>query len=176
MSLFDGKFCEQDDDNEQSGTIMSIEQLAIEHGMHKNYKGELHRYSSDVFVGGKQELEAFAKAYLASVSEQEHVAEYLEVRRVETTQHGHPMSCVDTFFQFNNKYEPQVGDKLFTHPPATVPEGYALVPIEPTKEMLVDMFRAWNACDIPKGSDSFTDWRDAYKAMLSTSPNKGTDK
>lgn len=56
------------------------------------------------------------------------------------------------------------------HPPATVPEGYALVPIEPTKEMLVDMFRAWNACDIPKGSDSFTDWRDAYKAMLSASP------
>lgn len=48
---------------------MSIEQLAIECGMHKNYKGELHRYSSDVFVGGEQELEAFAKAYQAQQGE-----------------------------------------------------------------------------------------------------------
>jgi hypothetical protein len=47
---------------------------------------------------------------------------------------------------------------------------YKLVPIEPTEEMLKAGFRAWNACDLPKGSNSFLDWKDAYEAMLEAAP------
>jgi hypothetical protein len=47
---------------------------------------------------------------------------------------------------------------------------YKLVPVEPTEERLKAGFRAWNACDLPKGSNSFLDWKDAYKAMIEDAP------
>jgi hypothetical protein len=51
-----------------------------------------------------------------------------------------------------------VGDKLYRHPPSAVPEGWKLVPVEPTPEMLSGLVGPAGYCSMPLA--------DAYKAML----------
>jgi hypothetical protein len=63
-------------------------------------------------------------------------------------------------------YIPNVGDKLYTSTP-TIPEGWQLVPIEPTEEMLDEIAGAkWNLLSPTKQANEIA----AYKAMLSASP------
>lgn len=54
-----------------------------------------------------------------------------------------------------------------------VPEGYALVPVEPTREMLVDGAKTardflWEAGPYPRS-------RAVYRAMLAAAPKPGAD-
>jgi hypothetical protein len=58
---------------------------------------------------------------------------------------------------------------LFTQPQQPIPEGWKLVPIEPTEEMLESAVSAWSA--MPHYSTRAT-LNAEYKAMLSAVPNQ----
>lgn len=61
-----------------------------------------------------------------------------------------------------------VGAKLYTHP-ATIPEGWQLVPVEPTEEMLV---AGYETEMFPEDRTP----REIYNAMLAAAPKPGGKK
>lgn len=69
-----------------------------------------------------------------------------------------------------SEYRPSIGDLLYTSVP-TIPEGWKLVPKEPTEKMIV---AAWRE---DQYKDQDPEWRDLYYAMLSAAPTyKGEPK
>ena len=71
-----------------------------------------------------------------------------------------------TFVAFNGSDVP-VGTKLFTFPPAAqVPEGWKLVPIEPTDKMVTAGYSEVTV----EIENSSRDIKDVYQAMLAAAP------
>lgn len=133
----------------------NIEKLAIECGLINKVNTGL----SDDYL---TKLESFAKAYAQQQSE--------PVGEVVIHMIGANDVCA---IQWMDGYKPKVGDLLFTHPPATVPEGYALVPIEPNDDVLNSMVDAFNKYQSPidRGlNQQLNGMMEAHKAMLSASP------
>jgi hypothetical protein len=65
------------------------------------------------------------------------------------------------------------GIKLYTHP-AQPPEGWQLVPVEPTEEMRKQMHYAyWQTPQLPFHDRSPELWNATYKAMLQAAPKPG---
>ncbi|HEJ5682387.1 TPA: hypothetical protein SL733_006430, partial [Pseudomonas aeruginosa] len=71
----------------------------------------------------------------------------------------------------------QPGTKLYAAPVAqaqhSVPEGYALVPLEPTDDMLVAGQEAWTHKMERRGAlEDCEEAGDVYRAMLAAAPGK----
>ena len=63
----------------------------------------------------------------------------------------------------------QIGTRLFAAPPAqVVPDGFAIVPVEPTDEMEAEAENHYESSGSP-----FPDWKAAYRAMIAASQQKG---
>ena len=60
---------------------------------------------------------------------------------------------------------------VYLHQPQPVPEGFVLVPVEPTREMLIDGTKA--ARDFLSEAGQYPRSRAVYRAMLATAPNPG---
>ena len=88
-------------------------------------------------------------------------AEFTHALLAELANVQGPVAFVDdagVIIVCSHSYKP--GDKLFTHPAPSVPEGYQLVPIEPTKAMMWALYGHW------VGQLTHLDYG-YYKAMLS---------
>lgn len=55
-------------------------------------------------------------------------------------------------------------------PSAVVPDGYRLVPIEPSFEMLAEMRTRLRGAGVRGPDDPFRDYRETYKAMIGYAP------
>ena len=68
---------------------------------------------------------------------------------------------------FVDPCDPEYGEgfDVYRYPPSAVPEGWKLVPVEPTPEMLSGLVGPAGYCSMPLA--------DAYKAMLAAAPGAG---
>jgi hypothetical protein len=77
---------------------------------------------------------------------------------------------------FKTAYQMEVGDKLFTAPQQAIPAGYAIVPIEPTWEMIAAPFAGKvEDQDMMAQKRRREAMADNYKAMVAAAPTAPID-